>query len=211
MSPLFFSMSTDPSDHSRVVISRVAADLAINTTAERTSEVKIEDLCSEIFHQIFRYFDLMERIRLRSVSKTFKEKIDELLREQTDLVVSRDYTINNRWYHSDTSFSIVDHLILAIDMDLTPSFGFNKLERIKLERGLHESGFKLLEKFKKLAQVEMGWLNLKDDVTVRFDVLKTLWIGKIIGKKKFRLTLNAPLLDSVYFGEFIAQKTYLQS
>lgn len=164
---------------------------------------KIDDLPSKVFHLILRYLDMMERIRLRSVSKTFKKNVDEILGEQTDLVVSSDYTINNRWYHSNEPFSIRDHLILTIDLDLAASFGFNKLKRIKLKAGLQESGLQLLaEKFKKLVQVEVGWLNLKNDATVRFDELQILWIGRIYGAKKFSLTLDAPLLRSVYFGEF---------
>lgn len=167
--------------------------------------VKVDELSSEVFHRITRYLDMMERIRLRHVSKAFKKKVDEILREQTDLVISSDYTIPNRWYHSNEAFNIRDHLILTINLDHPPSFGFNKLERIKMKNGLQASGIKLLEKFKNLVQVEIGWLNLKEDVTGNFAELKILWIGRIIGAKKFSLTLNAPLLSSVYFGEFDRQ------
>lgn len=163
---------------------------------------KVDDLPSEVFHEITRYLDMPERIRLRFVSKAFKKKVDEILREQTDLVISSDYTIPNRWYHSNEPFSIRDHLILTIDLDCAPSFGFDRLERIKMKNGLQDSGIKLLEKFKNLVQIEIGWLNLKGDVTVTFGELRILWIGRIIGAKKFSLTLNAPLLTSVYFGEF---------
>ena len=120
-------------------------------------------------------------------------------------MVSNDYTINNRWYHSNEAFSLRDHLILTINLDLALSFGFTKLERIKLKNGLQDSGIKLLEKFKKLVQIEVGWINLKNNATVQFDELKILWIGRVIGAKKFGLTLKAPLLRSVYFGEFTSR------
>lgn len=168
----------------------------------------MNNLSIKLLNQIFNYLSLIDRIKIRSVSKMFCSTVDQNLKDLTDLCVSNDYAmISNFWYYSNDLINIQDQFIPKIDV-FPSSVNLSNLRRIKFKGGLTIVGLKWLERFLLLEHLEFGLLKLKYKDSVNLPTLQVFCVNRVAIKNeknncRIYLILNSPCLKSVCFGKFV--------
>lgn len=161
----------------------------------------MNNLSNKLFRMIIENLDLPERIKLRSVSRSWRLKIEQSLNYQKDLAICSYYLINNRWLNSTDLIDYRDDLIPYkhfLSLSLFPN-----LKRFKNKFMLNYDYLKILENFHYLEQLEFGILSFGDQMEpVRLSKLKVLSICSVHNVKREPLIFDTPNLKFICLGKF---------